>query len=91
MLFPVARAIGPMQKPSSASAEPRATLFHMQPHQERVLVEEEDLAEKVAKLDTFLSGTTVTSIAAEEQVRLIIQYKFMKLYLEVLRERIASF
>jgi hypothetical protein len=67
----------------------------MQPHQERVVTERADLAEKVKKLDQFIRGGNFggifPSLAADEKARLRRQAKLMEQYLEVLDERIAAF
>ena len=63
----------------------------MQPHQERVVIERAELYEKTVKLGTFLFGSVFNSLNLEEQTRLLKQYAFMKLYLEVLDQRIAAF
>jgi hypothetical protein len=63
----------------------------MLPHQDRVVTEHSDLADKTEKLGRFIGGELFNSLAQEEQVRLEKQYKYMRLYLEVLHERIAAF
>jgi hypothetical protein len=63
----------------------------MQPHQERVVTERAELADKTEKLGTFLFGNIFNSLVPEERTRLLKQYAFMKAYLEILTERIAAF
>lgn len=62
-------------------------------HQERVVKERADLAEKVDKLGRFLfeGKSIVLSLPVDEQHRLLKQYSYMRVYLEVLDERIAAF
>lgn len=62
-----------------------------QPHQERVIEERAQLVDKVDKLDAFLFGKTFNSLAEVEQLRLLKQLAYMKMYLNVLGERIAEF
>ena len=62
----------------------------MPPYQQRVITERSELLDKTEKLGVFLSGTIFNSVALDEQSRLIKQYAFMKLYLEILDERIAA-
>lgn len=63
----------------------------MQPHQERVVIERDELAEKVQKLGVFLDGDIFKSLDPKEQGRLFTQQAYMTLYLEVLGQRIAAF
>ena len=60
-------------------------------HQKRVLGERAELADRAEKLDRFLFGMVFNALGAEEQTRLVKQYAYMKLYLEMLDERIAAF
>lgn len=63
----------------------------MQPHQERVVKEQEELAGNVSRLQTFLVGDMFKTLSAEEQERLTRQVKYMLLYSDVLLERIKAF
>ena len=63
----------------------------MAPHQERVVQEEIELADKLAKLDTFLLTELFASLDEREQVRLRLQRWFMAGYLDILQERIEAF
>ena len=65
----------------------------MKPHQQRVAQERTELAEKLDKLGRFLfEGTSIVlSLPVDEQARLLKQYSYMRIYLEVLDERIAAF
>lgn len=63
----------------------------MQPHQERVVAERDELADKWNRLRVFISGSVFTSLLADEQARLRRQERIMEEYVTVLNERIASF
>ena len=63
----------------------------MQPHQQRVVEEKEQLTEKLDKLETFEGGAIFSSLPPTEQSRLTRQLLIMKLYEQVLSERIAAF
>jgi hypothetical protein len=63
----------------------------MQAHQERVVAERSELADKTEKLYTFLRSGVFVGLAGDEQERLVRQYGLMKSYVTVLDERIAKF
>jgi hypothetical protein len=63
----------------------------MEPHQQRVLTEKDELAEKLTKLNAFIGGTIYMSLPSEEKIRLARQACIMKDYLDVLNDRIAAF
>lgn len=63
----------------------------MQPHQERVAKERDELAEKIAKLGGFLFGPLFNVLPHDEQIRLVKQLGFMESYLDVIDRRIAAF
>jgi hypothetical protein len=63
----------------------------MQPHQQRVVDEKAELSEKLDKLETFQDGAIFASLPSSEQTRLTRQLFIMKLYEQVLEERIAAF
>jgi hypothetical protein len=64
----------------------------MQPHQERVVAESNELREKLTKLTAFISGSeTFKTLDAEDQDLLRRQRSHMGDYLDVLGERIARF
>jgi hypothetical protein len=63
----------------------------LQPHQERVVTERAELAEKINKLEKFLDGAVFVSLESEERVRLAKQFAIMKAYLEILDQRITAF
>ncbi len=63
----------------------------MQPHQERVVAEKAELSDKLEKLETFEGGAVYASLPPAEQSRLTRQLLIMKLYEQVLAERISAF
>jgi hypothetical protein len=63
----------------------------MQPYQQRVIEEREQLSVKYNALDTFVNGQVFLNLPGDEQDRLLRQRKIMGEYLEILDERIAAF
>jgi hypothetical protein len=63
----------------------------MQPHQERVVADKAELSDKLDKLETFEGGAIYNSLPPAEQSRLTRQLLIMKLYEQVLAERISAF
>lgn len=64
----------------------------MQPHQERVVAEKNDLGEKLNKLKAFIMESPIfTTLPAAEQKRLNRQYDAMLEYFKILGERITAF
>lgn len=64
----------------------------MQPHQQRVVDEKDELADKLTKLNDFIGGNNIyDSLPADERNRLARQAFVMKDYLDILNERIAAF
>ncbi|PIM79141.1 crAss001_48 related protein [Fusobacterium pseudoperiodonticum] len=55
---------------------------------ERMVVEKDELQDKVTKLENFVTGEKFKELKGLEQVYLKEQLKFMKGYLSVLRQRI---
>lgn len=55
---------------------------------ERMIVEKNELQDKVTKLENFINGEKFKELKGLEQVYLKKQLKFMKGYLSVLRQRI---
>lgn len=55
---------------------------------ERMIVEKNELQDKVTKLENFVIGEKFKELKGLEQVYLKEQLKFMKGYLGVLRQRI---
>jgi hypothetical protein len=63
----------------------------MKPHQERVVIEKQELDEKKEKLFQFVSGDLFEELPKDEQLRLLRQHIAMSDYSNVLGERIACF
>ena len=64
----------------------------MQPFQERIITEKQDLDAKRQKLREFIgSSPTYRTLAEIERSRLNRQLEAMTLYSNILEERIASF
>ena len=62
-----------------------------QPHQLRVFDEETALCQKIVALEAFLESDRFDSLPKDERFRLRIQLSAMKLYQEILLDRIAAF
>lgn len=60
-------------------------------HQQRVITERDELADKISKLSAFLPTATFQRLADEEQTRLANQLHVMRLYCSVLNQRIDAF
>lgn len=63
----------------------------LQEHQQRVVAEQKELSERIAKLTAFINGAMWGQIPAPERSRLRRQLKAMEDYDTVLLERIAAF
>jgi hypothetical protein len=64
----------------------------LQPHQQRVVTERDELNTKLAALKGFIKGSQVfASLSAEEQDRLKRQADVMTDYSDILQERINAF
>ncbi len=63
----------------------------LQPHQERVVKEKDELFDKCIKLESFFATKLFESLPIVEQDRLKKQSKIMKEYLNILNERISVF
>lgn len=64
----------------------------MAPHQERVVQERAELAEKLQKLDAFLAEPAkFHALDFTDACLLVEQSEIMRIYVEVLDERIARF
>ena len=61
------------------------------PHQQRVVEERDQLADKVANLRTLLYGKIFRSLSDDEQTRLVQQLGFMEAYARILEARIDAF
>jgi hypothetical protein len=63
----------------------------LQPHQQRVIAERDELQERLDKLTLFINTQAFLDIQYAEQSRLIRQQGIMSALLDVLDERIAAF
>lgn len=66
-------------------------MSNYEPHQQRVVEEKNELDEKREKLNNFLQGDFFKTIDENEQERLEKQADVMKMYSDVLGERIRHF
>lgn len=63
----------------------------MQPHEERVVAEEQELSDKLNKLGAFIHSEKFSALAGIDQFLLGRQDDHMRAYVGVLRERIKRF
>lgn len=64
----------------------------MQPHEERVVIEKQELDEKLAKLAVFSQGNSIyKELPNEDRELLESQYLVMEQYSKILGQRIARF
>jgi len=63
----------------------------MQPHQQRVVQEKNDLDVKLKRLNEFLNTETFTQLGEQERGRLLRQSGIMADYSAVLTQRIEAF
>jgi hypothetical protein len=63
----------------------------MQPHQERVVAESNELRTKLDKLSEFIGGDVFKKLDLEDRDLLVAQRVFMDAYFGILRQRIARF
>lgn len=65
----------------------------MQPHQQRVISERDELSDKISKLETFIDSSNViyASLCKEDQQLLKDQLVYMLKYLGILEKRILRF
>ncbi len=63
----------------------------LQPHQQRVVAEKEEVSDRLAKLLTFFQSPVFQGLPEAERSRLRNQARFMDGYAAVLEERIAAF
>ena len=61
----------------------------MEPHQQRVIAERQELRERLGKLENFLAGDLFRSLSHEEGVLLWAQRGAMAQYLAILDRRVA--
>lgn len=63
----------------------------MQPHQQRVVDEKNELDDKLTKLKAFHSTQLFAGLDPDERDRLHSQAEYMGKYSDILAERIAAF
>ena len=63
----------------------------LQPYQQRVITEYQELMDKTHKLDEFTKGTVYLSLPREEKDLLLAQLHAMKSYLAILMIRVQRF
>ena len=64
----------------------------MQPHEERVVTEQEELGDKLVKLREFIASNPIfQKLHRDEQERLKTQEFHMSMYWRVLGDRISEF
>lgn len=73
------------------SANTMPVYENLKPHQQRVVKEQEDLLDKIKKLEIFLWNDLFNSLDSREKTRLIQQLAYMKSYCYILTERIHNF
>jgi hypothetical protein len=62
------------------------------PHQQRVVVEANELGVKIVALNEFIiNNPFFQKIDVEEKSRLMTQYGYMQSYFQILKERIENF
>ena len=62
------------------------------PHQQRVVDERDQLAERIEKLDAFIQGNSFfEGLPEAEQERLVAQAGVMAVYCRILERRIGAF
>lgn len=82
---------GYLLKDRLSNTPPPAPASTMPPHQQRVIDERAELAEKSAKLAAFIGTPIYCGLPSDEQARLAHQFGIMESYCDVLAERIAAF
>lgn len=65
--------------------------MYMLPHQERVVIEKQELDKKISKLNSFIQSEKFKEIPIDEQDRLKQQYSVMSEYSFILGQRIENF
>jgi hypothetical protein len=63
----------------------------LEAYKQRVILEKQELDDKLAKLKVFLDSDVYKTVDSEEQSRLLRQYGYMAAYSGVLGERIEAF
>ena len=70
---------------------PLGHIGHLQPHQQRVVAECEQLADRIAKLETFLATPLFAGLPEREQQLLKMQADAMVVYLGIINTRVEGF
>ena len=65
--------------------------MELAPHQYRVVVEKQQLDERLTALEAFFENPIYHGLDVSERKRLQLQASFMRAYSDVLGERIAAF
>jgi len=60
------------------------------PHQQRVIIEKDELYLKLGRLEVFMAGVIYGQLDEAEQDRLKRQHDAMETYLKILQERIEA-
>ena len=63
----------------------------MNDHEERIVEERRHLHEKIIKLSDFMHGEIYPQLAATDQGLLMVQFRIMKSYSQVLTDRVERF
>lgn len=63
----------------------------LEPHQQRVVEEKDELDERIKKLDVFLRSSIYLNLPTPERSRLSMQRYHMGAYSEILGQRIDAF
>lgn len=66
-------------------------ITQLEPYQQRVVVERDELQVKFVALGQFLTSKAADQIEQQERARLCIQYSIMNAYLQMLELRIRCF
>lgn len=77
--------------PFEASSVPLGQIGHLPPHQQRVVAELEQLADRVTKLEAFLHTPLYASLPQAERVLLKLQADTMVVYMGILNDRVSLF
>lgn len=65
--------------------------MNLQPHQQRVVNEKQELDKNLDKLTAFINSNNFTTVDQDERRRLVKQESIMREYSDVLAERIEAF
>ena len=74
-----------------AAYVPMGHVGHLPPHQQRVIGECEQLADRIKKLEAFLATPVFAGLSDDEQQLLKMQADAMVLYLGIINTRTAKF